>query len=460
MLNPDESNILRLNDDCFYHILKLLPVIEWCSLRETCTRLRLISDYCFKRQTERFRLTSYNLSVKDVKRLLRNFGQFIEKLSIDQNYFSGSEDCGELMPYIERYCLSLFDLKFVNFNANLTRVVHRTQLFVNLQRLVVDQWSDDQAFACCLADCASLKELVLSRLTNIPGDSVAYRQIETLESFTMNCCEDFNYDTLKRFLSKNSQLTRVKFFNLKFRNEVDADHLMQFVAETLLSLEALSVLFNIVFRPNVLPVTRLISLKRFEINMLYVADDIANQLLTDLSLRHNIEELNLSLFKCSNKSLQCLLLLKSLKILKFTETNELDGNMCDKLATELPVLSEIHFVECNGISFVEIKQFILHLPQLKRIVFNRVNDMLPSLTHVMFLDLVELRGMHSTTDVLKIFLNDDDVSDINLEFKLNGFSKTLALHSHVVRILPLEKEHRRTVFEYGSRFMRRSNNYQ
>ncbi|XP_037044884.1 uncharacterized protein LOC119080591 [Bradysia coprophila] len=453
MSNLDQRNILLLNDDCFYHIFKFLPIIEWCSLRETCTRFRTISDYLFKRQAETFRLLSYNFTVNEVKRVLRNFGQFIKKLSINQNYFRGDEDFNELLPYLECYCRSLSDVKFVNFNATLTMVVHREQFFSNLQRLVVDQWTDEQALACCLSDCVSLKELVLIRLTNIPGDSLAYGRIKSLESLTMNCCDDFNYDTLKTFLAKNWQLTKVKFFTLKFRNEHDADHLMDYVANTLATLEALSVHFNMIFRPNVLPVTRLASLKKFEINTMYVDECTVNQLLTNLAVHNKIEDLHLALFKCTDESLQRLLSLKSLKILKFTEMNHLDGDICKRLATQLPALSEVHIIECNDTTLNEIKQFVLHLPHLKRIVYNRVDDTLPSVTSELLLSLVETRRAQPTKDVLLIFLNDDDLSDIQNDWIEPGI---LAGCSYVVRLIPLDKEHRRTVFEYGSRFMRGS----
>lgn len=462
MSNSNQCNILQLNDDCFYHIYKFLPKIDWCSLRETCTRFRTISDYCFKRQSESFQLNQKNisgawyglLSVKDVKRLIRCFGQFITKFSVNRNDFDEQEDPAKLIPFLNRYCLALVDLKFVKIDSDPATITECGRLFSNLHRLVIDQWNNEETLVGCLANCVSLKELEMIRLHNIEGNGLVQHRLESLESVAMNNCGDFKYEFVKQFFLINSQLTKVKFFSPGF----PIGDVMLDLANSLPNLMELSVKCNLIFQPNVVPVANMRSLKKFEMDFLLITDDIVERLLASLTMLSSMEDLHLACFRVNDESIQRLCTLKTLKILKLTATSHLDSNVCKKLATELPALSEIHIVECKNTTFNDIKEFVVHSTNLKRIVFNRFeqDDTQPSVTKDILLSLVGVRKSQRNNEILFVFLNDDDLYEVENEFEWSGMSKILIEHANVVKLLPLEEGHRRTVFEYGSGFKSRS----
>lgn len=456
MSNSNQRHILQLNDDCFYELYKFLPTIDWCSLRETCTRFRTVSDYCFDRQSNKFRLEGTTVSgssfdlmrVKDVKRLIRIFGHKITKLSINRSDFGEHEDPAQLVPLLDRYCLTMRDLEFVNINLVPATIVQCSRLFSNLHRLVIDQWNDEVAFDCCLARCVALKELKIIHLNNIAGKSLAHHRFKSLESFSMKSCGDFDYGFVKRFLENHCRIERLQFLSPYFL----AENITQDIAMALPNLLEFSVQHNLTFKPNVLPVTQIPRLKKFEIDFTWITDDCVNQLFIGLVVANHMEDLNLASFRLNDESIRNLCALKTLKILKLTTTNHLDEKVCKKLATELPALLEVHIIECEDITFNEIKQFVEHLTHLKKIVFNRT-DTRPSITMDLFLALVEMRKSKAIKETLFIYLNDDDLVDIKKEFKWNGLSEILIKQSNEIRLLPLEEEHIRTVLEYGCRFM-------
>lgn len=463
----DDGNILQLNDDCFYHILKFIPIIDWCSLRETCSRLRTISDYCFQRQVDTFQLAPTHvadspfglLSLNECKHLIRIFGHFVTTLTINRKHFGNSTDPGALVPLLDRYCNALLDLKFVDVDLDEATIARCDRLFSNLHRLVIDRWSDAHSFVDCLARCVALKELELIRVPDIDGVCLVNLRFDRLESFSMNGCNDFDYSVVKPFLLNHRQLKKVKILNTVF----NADCIMADVANTLVNLVELSLLIGpgsqleTPSAPVEASVAKLNSLKKFEIDLTFVTVDCANRLLSGLAINNNVDDLHLASFRTSDESIRRLCALKTLTTLKLTAANRLDEKTCRKLASELPALLEIHIVECNGVTFKAMNEFVVQSMNLTRIVFNRNDDEEPSLKPDVFRSLIDAQKKKQTTEILSIFLNDDDLMDIRSEFELFGISATLAEQANnIVTLLPLEEKHRKTVYEFGSRFVRQN----
>ncbi|XP_037024864.1 uncharacterized protein LOC119066463 [Bradysia coprophila] len=331
-------NILVLNDDCLYHIYEFLPIIDWCSLRDTCTRFRTISDDQFNRRSKTFKLSQISdrdrLKLSEVKRVLRTFGKSMKTLSINQNHFAKLMDWNGLAPFLERYCESLVDLELVSFRLTAKTVVQCRRLFSNLQRLVIDKWDNRyrfnvETFSTCLVECTSLTELVFIGLDDITEDSFACSHMKYLKSFELRGCYGLSDKAFKSFLTKNCQLTQVKLFDVRFRNQHDNQSGIEDVANTLPKIEALSLNFEMGFVQNVMPVTGMTSLKKLEVNLEHVTYNIMLELLRGLAEHSNIEDLHLAHFKCSKEMIGLLSSIKRLKILKFTNTNHLHGNVCN-----------------------------------------------------------------------------------------------------------------------------------
>lgn len=154
MSNSDQCHILQLNDDCFYEIYKFLPPIDWCSLRETCIRLRTVFDYWFNRQSERFDLDptivygndDLSLSLNDSKRLIRNFGHFTTTLSMKQRFFIDEENPKTLLLLIDQCCSALRTLRLFEMDFGPTTVAQCNALFSNFHGFQLELWYNIDIF--------------------------------------------------------------------------------------------------------------------------------------------------------------------------------------------------------------------------------------------------------------------------------------------------------------------------
>lgn len=397
----DQCHILRLNDDCFYEIYKFIPIIDWCSLRETCTRFRTISDFCFDRQNTSFQLKAKNvfgssqrqLTLNDAKRLIRNFGHLVTKLSINLYNFH-LEDAARLLPVLDRYCHTLRNLKLVRLVVATATIHQCDRLLSNLHRLAM-KCMDKKTLSCCLAHCVSLKELEIFYMYRIEGNIPTYC-IESLESFTMKKCQGFTLDIVKEFLNNNQQLKRVTLLDNKFDTP---DRFTEDVPIALPNLEELSLRQDFIVQQNVLSVAGIPTLKKLEMDFTLVnclAVDI-NRLLTGIAAHNSVEDFHLGAVELNDALIGSLCTLKTLKILKFTAVLSLDEEKCKKLACELPELSEIHFMQCDFVTFYAVKEFVVHSTNLTRIVYIPMNYACPSssLTENMFFVFSRCAASHT-----------------------------------------------------------------
>lgn len=470
-----QRTILDLNDDCLYQVYKFLPITDWCSLRDTCTRLRTISDYCFERQSKTFKLkqifkrSAFSLNVSTAKRVLRSFGGFIKTVTLDLYYFRRQLYCGQLVPFLGRYCGTLRDLELNGIKLPLMAFEEHSRQFSNLHRLVMrNGWCDDEAFSSFLAQCTSLTELELIGSINrtCTGNSLAGIRLKFLKSFKLSCCEGMSYEPIKSFFILNHQLTQVNLLHLRFRDGYNAHSILEDIVSALPKLEVLSLNFDSAFTPDILPVTAMTSLKKLEASFEYVYDKVVNLMLSGLALHESIKDLHLVQFNCTNESIGLLCSLKGLKILKFTKANGLGGGFCKALASGLVGLDEIHIYECKDISFNEIKEFVVSIPTLKKIIFNYHEEQRDffedlfdnrgpirgaSIAPEMFLSLVEIRKRQAANEILSIYVNNCDLRHIEHEFASTGVKGTIDANANVLKMLPLDGGHRRTAWKYGSR---------
>lgn len=300
-----------------------------------------------------------------------------------------------------------------------------------------------------MAHCSSLKELELIDLREIKGKFLANR-FESLESVTMTNCWNMNTNLVGEFFAKNWQLKRVKIWDSCFNGIYP---IVEDVAISFPNLETLSLRYNRDFLPRVVPVTRIpLTLKKLEIDLELVRDDIINQILTSLTVSTNIEDLYLVAATLTDESMSHLCKLKTLKILRLASPRQLDGNKCRKLARELSSLSEIQIIECYNVAFNEMKEFVVHSNSLNRIVFyRRFEPHRPSFTKASYMSLVKARQNKQTNETLCVFLSNKD--RIYLQYK-SEMSKLVTAQAHVIKLLPLEDDQKRTVSEYDFNFYR------
>lgn len=444
MSTSDRRHISTMPDDCFLQIFKHLHWMDLFAVRGTCKRFRNISEYIFERSIGSFKLegrdvgSAHLLTLKDGKNYIRNFGKFMTKLSIDGKHFGELDDPSKLVPLLDRYCHALRDLEFVNVELEAATVTECDRLFSNLNRLVIDDIKNKETLTRLVAYWKTLKELKIKKCKGL--DEFLVPESTSLESFTMTLCWGPTPGFFPQFFAKNHQLKRVIIMNNLLRVNLLEISEFEFLSIDLPNLESLSLDCYSTFFQIVVP--HIPSLKKVELLTRCTTVPIT-RVLTDLAVRNHIEDLHLADTSFDDDLVRNLCAMKTLQILKLSKVFGLDGNNCKKLAGELPVLSELHMNRCADTTFNDIEVFVRHSNSLKKIVFNRNDSQQPSLSEVTVSSLVEARQRKQALDTLIVFLNDNDLRDIQIGFERNGMPKKLSLihQSRVIKLLPLKTEH-------------------
>lgn len=110
--NNTEPFSLHLNDDCFLEIFSQLPLLDLCSIRNTCSRLRALTDYYIARtpthssldfQTNKIKKNEFEMINKiEIIRLLTTFELHIDAITLDAHKFSAYVT--DLMPILDSFC--------------------------------------------------------------------------------------------------------------------------------------------------------------------------------------------------------------------------------------------------------------------------------------------------------------------------------------------------------------------
>ncbi|KAJ6649195.1 hypothetical protein Bhyg_04429 [Pseudolycoriella hygida] len=459
-----EKTIMSLNDDCFFKIYSFLPVVDWCSLRETCTRFRRISDECFKRQHQNFNInvqTLYGLndlvSIEHVKSLIRNFGQTIKKLIINKTNFRYQDDPSTLLRLLDRYCIELEDLKLVGIELLVDDVGECGRLFHKLTRLVIDGWRNVQSFMLCLAQCLSLKKLEIIGMEFPRTDEpLTHQQFPSLESFTMRNCFDDNNSFIRQFFIQNIQLKEVKLMKCSPDRH---GRVVNAFSIALPMLQSLSISTKGVHSQTVRHwYQRIPPLKKLEVDLFLAEDFEIDMCLSKLLERECLKELLIASFPFNNELLRRLCGLKTLNILKFANAREMTAEICKRLAGELPLLSEIHLIECVGFTFNEAVEFVNVSSSLQKLIFNRENGGQTSITKNIFVNLVKARREKGNGKTLTIFLNNDDLTETRCDFECNKCNSMLNAESGIVTLKQLISFREMISWHHCRRVRRRETN--
>lgn len=452
-VGENETPILNLVDDCFFELFNWVSIVDLCALRDTCTDIRRVVDEHYKKLIKTFQFTGEFLlndrlgflSMDHAKSFMKSFGHLQVNAIMHADAFLPNCDFDELLLDMSKHWTALCDYKMVKIDVSVETIELSDRLFSNLHRLVIDKCLDDnRTFSTCLAHCKQLKDLELIRLFNIEGNSFA-RAFPHLESFSIKSSDNINYEFLLEFIAKNPQLKKLKLIGCNF---VD-DQIFKHIAEHLPNLESLSlrmVYSSNGIEENLMHLLRLPKLAKLEINCGIVG---VNNFLNGLVANQTMESLHLSSAEVSDETVQILCNLKSLKVLKFTSTLLLDKTVCKSLASSLPLLTELHILECASTSFEELLEFVKHSPGLNKLVYLHQSED-PSLNKSQFLDLVAARQCQQDVHLLNVYLDYFDHRNIKDQMLWEGCTDIFDQHIKLVRLLPLDDEDdRSTAFDYG-----------
>lgn len=453
-----KETILRLNEDCLYKVFSYLPAIDLCSLRGSCRDFRRIAPYCFERRSKWFCLDSAHvygvptkaLQSKDAHFVIRNFGNFLTKLSVNRSVFRCVEDALTLLPSLDQHCINLQDLTLDIFHSNPVPIIQDYRLVSNLHRLVIKGHNEGEEITTevdvitIVARCPLLKQLELFKfITNFGVVGQKYCEGH-LESLWIENCLIPNAVTFRDFLSHNLQLKKVKI-------SLGSRAVLEMTLPQLPMLESLCIRTKglRLFRPlNPLFMTNCVhTLQKLQVDMHCVAEHNLYPLLSDLSACNKIEHLHIlrnGFMPDDDRLIRHLAALKTLKTLTITLATGLNADVTKKLACQLSGLEEIEFKACFEATTFEspmkdsaIENFIANSNNVKRIVFFRgfegVNPI--RMTEAVFLALVNARRRNKRHNVpLLLFLDETDFIDGHFQEK--GMAKSLARHADVIKLLP------------------------
>lgn len=382
--NPYKSStttFLQLNDDCILHIFSLLPLLDLCSVRNICTRLRSLADYYFVRMHKVLNFGCHNiksesnwLTQDETKTILQSFGRQIEALVMNADYFSAKPE--DVLQTVSDYCdhTTLRELKLIKFSFEDVVVDNCPQLFSNLEKISIDKcFVDDRFFEKLFKKCAALQHIELIRQFNIDGTCLMH-SYPTLRGFSLISNDNFDPNRVNTFFVKNPQLQVLKLIGCNF---VD-DEIFQKIADNLIELRTLAIrLVHVTsnFEENILHLLRLQYLRELEFNCCVQPIE---HFVTGLAMNNRIESIGISTAELTAELCSALCNLKNLQVLKLISMYDTKQTRTFRtMADKLPNLTELHVVDCEPINFDEIIEFVEKAQKLNKLVINQCCNIVP-----------------------------------------------------------------------------------
>lgn len=378
---PNSTKFFNLNDDCILDILHRLSLLDLCNVRDTCKRLRILSEYYFNTMYRTLNFNSRSiksdqwklLTQDETKTILMSFGHQIDALTLNADSFSATSD--EILQTINDYCSDqkLQHLKLIKFAFDDDIIENCQRLFSIVEKFTINKcYGDDKLFEKLFNKCTALKNLELLRQFNIDGTCLQ-NTYPNLEGFALISNDNFDPLLVNTFFTKNPQLKVLKLIGCNF---VD-DEIFPIISDHLINLESLSIrLVHVtsLFEENVLNLLKLQHLRKLEFNC---GVRPINAFINGLAMTNTIECLGITSAEITVDLCSALGNLKNLQTLKLISMYDTKARDLKLLAVQLTKLNEFHLVECEAITFDEMMEFIEHSQQLEKLVLNQCCKVLP-----------------------------------------------------------------------------------
>lgn len=174
-------SLLDLNDDCLEKIFDRLPILELCSLVQTCSRMNRcgIRFFARKHKTVHFNTVAKNPTLGQARKFFRTFGSVIFDLRINLGYTHSTSIGSRIIDALIRHCTSLKALKIRSYSipdnqdditkmgllfSNLIKL-HLTEVFIDTCDGSIDNWDSyitpNGNIWDCFSNCRSLIDLTV-----------------------------------------------------------------------------------------------------------------------------------------------------------------------------------------------------------------------------------------------------------------------------------------------------------
>lgn len=132
-----KPTLLDLSDTCLTEIGQYCLLAELLSMADTCTRLKMITTAIFEAKYKILGVTEFPelCNQIDFHRILRNFGNGITELNIDDEDFAEESHITLGLIYEHCYHGSLESLKLSNFDMNIQYDVRSQEVLRSLKKL-------------------------------------------------------------------------------------------------------------------------------------------------------------------------------------------------------------------------------------------------------------------------------------------------------------------------------------
>lgn len=181
----EQCNLLSLNDDCISEILKYLNLENLCSVSNTCTRLRGLSQMKFSSDVKG-KVFTLKENMHQLIDCLRNFGSQIQSIQLEKMSSLGAPGDIHILFLLATYCRSLISLELIDFplidpylsEANIMQLI---PMFSRLNKLILRKCQiSDTVFSICDAT-----ELVLNEATIIMTDHSVEQRFSRLKTLSI-----------------------------------------------------------------------------------------------------------------------------------------------------------------------------------------------------------------------------------------------------------------------------------
>lgn len=297
--------------------------------------------------------------MSDIRRVCREFGQFIETMSVW--LYRTAPDFDRLMVYLNRHCHQLLHLQIIDYSSIDPKKIEKyCRVFARLERLEIEgvPW---QIF---LKHCTSLRELKYTLRSSFlyyrcdNNGNVLAKLYPNLEAIEINNTQQINCHMLCGVIKNSPHLKTLKLIDCELVDGGEAPETMDKIAE--LDNCVIDVSFN--HRTSgFVHLLKSIAMKRLELNM--NAPDFAtiSEFLKQIKVVNETVECLHMAVGCGNWTGEVVAVLSNIKTLKTLKipaygVRNMDASM--SLIKNHPSLEELHVTISNADIFEDLLEFV------------------------------------------------------------------------------------------------------
>lgn len=356
--------ILQLNDDCLYHIFKMLNANDLAHIVQSSERFRhiiLTFNRKYKINADEIWRLNRQLTAKECRNFFRAIGYHILSLNVPLRCI---ENASHFFNTVQKYCKNIKHLrieKWLTLDLAMLR-----PLLSRLETLELEECllSEDVYWAPFMLMNNKRCKIDAAAATTTEGRPKLMQHLPKLRSLTLHNCINIQGDRLTEMLSKSNGLKHIK---LADQSQMFSDNSRWFdsIVSKLKQVECISLDANSTQNVALNFLSQLPALKKLQlINYNKVNALAVDQLLPDLACIDQLEDLDLHSCHLSGQSFNALRKFSKLRSLKMNKNYWMHNDNLIELCLKSQ-LKEFRIFDCLHISDEGVIRFVEMNHQLK-----------------------------------------------------------------------------------------------